>query len=81
MNTRYLLTLKLDPGHDSLKDVQAFPGFKNLEIDENYGVINISPKRSLYVIRVAGNINPQQLMLNQPQVKGVHGDVKVAALI
>jgi hypothetical protein len=81
MKTRYLLTLKLDPGHNSLQDVQAFPGLKNLEIDENYGVINISPKRSLYVIRVAGEIDPQQLMLSQPQIKGVHGDAKVAVFI
>lgn len=75
-----LVTLHLKPPNNSLQYVKQLPGFTEVEIDENYGLVLISPKRDLYVIRVSGNLNPAKLMSIQPEVKGVHGDVKVAPI-
>ena len=77
---RYLITLNLPPPNNSLSYVRQLDGIKDLEIDENYGLVLISPKRDLYVIRVSGEIDPQSLMAIQPLVKGVHGDIKVAPI-
>jgi hypothetical protein len=74
---QHLITLHLEPPNNSLEYVKQLPGIKDLEIDENYGLVLISPKRNLYVIRVSGDINPNHLMSIQPAVKGVHGDTQV----
>lgn len=76
----YLITLNLPPPNNSLSDVRQLDGIKDLEIDENYGLVLISPKRNLYVIRVSGHIDTQSLMAIQPLVKGVHGEIKVAPI-
>lgn len=74
---QHLITLELYPPNDSLDAVKQLAGIKALEIDETYGLVLISPKRHLYVIRVLGEVNLDQLMSAQPAVKGVYGDVKV----
>jgi hypothetical protein len=74
---QYLITLHLQPPNNSLQYVKQLSGIRELEIDENYGLVPIAPKRDLYVIRVCGDLDPNQLMSIQPAVKGVHGDVKV----
>ena len=75
---RYLITLNLSPPNNSLEYVKQLDGIKDLEIDEDYGLVLISQKRDLYVIRVSGDIDSQKLMEIQPLVKGVHGDIKIA---
>ncbi len=75
---QYLVTLHLKSPNNSLQYVKKLPGFIKVEIDENYGLVPISPKRDLYVIRVSGDLDPAELMSIQPEVKGVHGDVRVA---
>ncbi|NEO20250.1 MAG: hypothetical protein F6J94_27420 [Moorea sp. SIO1F2] len=75
---RYLITLNLPPPNNSLEFVKQLDGIKDLEIDEDYGLILISPKRDLYVIRVSGDMDSQKLIAIQPLVKGVHGDIKIA---
>jgi hypothetical protein len=77
---RYLVTLELTSDQSSLEYVKELPGLANLQVDEKFGVINISPKENLYVIRVSGELDPEQLMSNQPQVKAVHGDAKIGAM-
>lgn len=80
MIQRYLITLQLSPQENSLEYVKGLPGLKELEIDENYGLILISPKRSLYTIRVSGDIDADTLISLQPKVKGVHGDPKISPI-
>jgi hypothetical protein len=74
---QYLITLYLEPPNNSMEYVQQLSGIRDLKIDANYGLVPISPKRNLYVIRVIGDIDANHLMSIQPAVKGVHGDIKV----
>lgn len=74
---RYIVTLKLTPPSNSLDTVRNLPGFKEVLVDEAYGLVPISPKRNLYVIRVLGDLDPTELMSIQPEVTGVHGDLKI----
>ncbi|MDC0834730.1 hypothetical protein AY599_11895 [Leptolyngbya valderiana BDU 20041] len=75
-----LITLELQTENNSLEDVKQLPGINELEIDEEYGLVLISPKRQLYVIRVSGDMDVEQLMSIQPAVKGVYGDPKIEAI-
>lgn len=77
---QYLVTLQLEPPLNSLEQVKQLSGIQDLDVDEEYGLVLISPKRHLYVVRVSGEIDSDQLMAMQPLVKGVHGDVKIAPI-
>ncbi len=74
---RFLITLYLLPDENTIQFVRQLPGLEEIEIDEDYGLIVISPKRNLYVIRVSGDVDPDKLMSIQSKVKGVHTDVKI----
>ncbi len=75
---RFLITLCLLPGENTLQYVKQLPGLKEVDIDENYGLVIISPKRNLYTIRVLGNIDADKLLSVQPKVKGIYEDVGIA---
>lgn len=74
----YLITLYLKPPDNTLQFVKRLSWTKNLMIDDQYGLILISPKRSLYTIRVTGELPSSQLLTQYPDViKGIHADVRI----
>ena len=77
---RYLVTLHLLPEENTLEYVKELLGLRELKIDEDYGLVLISPKRNLYTIRVSGDIDPDKLTSVQPKVKGVYADMKIAPI-
>jgi len=80
MTKKNMIKLKLKPGEDSLEFVKGLEGIKDLYIDEDYGLICISPRRRLYTITIIGNIDREHLMDIQPRVQGVYGQVKISAI-
>ena len=74
---RYLITLKFVPSEAKLARARELLQPLGLTIDEAYGLVSISPKRGLYVVRVEGKVN-NELLSALPEVVGVHGDVKIA---
>lgn len=74
-----LVTLELGAGENTLGHVRGLPVLRDLDIDLTYGLIPISPKKHLYVVRVAGEVDRLQLMA-VPQVKGVHGDQRISTM-
>jgi hypothetical protein len=77
---RFLVTLHLLTDENTLEYVKQLPGIRQLNIDEDYGLVLISPKRNLYTIRVSGDIDPDNLMSIQRKVKGVYADLKIAPI-
>jgi hypothetical protein len=75
-----LITLNLIPGENTLEFVRQLRGLEKLDIDENFGLVMISPKRNLYTIRASGDIDSDKLLSMQPKVKGIYPDVKIAPL-
>ena len=72
-----MIKLELDRPNNTLSYVRQISGLDELNIDEEYGVVPIDPKRGLYVIRVIGEIDADKVRaLNT--VRGVYGDVRVA---
>jgi len=74
----YLITLHLPPPHNALAYVESLPVLRGVRIDREYGSVLINPKRDLYVIRVGGPLDAQSLVRDHPEIKGVHGDVRIA---
>jgi hypothetical protein len=74
---RYLVTLRLAPAHRTLEYARHLLEPLGLRIDVQYGLVSISPKRSLFVVRVGGEIDGEALA-SLPEVAGVHGDPKIA---
>ena len=75
----HLINLQLSPPNNSLRYVCRLPGLDRAAIDESYGLVAISPKRSLYVIRVSGPFD-RTAVLALPEVKGIHADVRISAI-
>ncbi len=76
---RYLVTLKFAPSEATLVRARELLELLGLTVDDAYGLVSISPKRGLYVVRVEGEVNNEQLSA-LPEVVGVHGDVHIAPI-
>jgi hypothetical protein len=76
---RCLITLQLSPPNNTLDYIRGLPGLSDLAIDESYGLVAISPKRGLYVVRVSGDLDEAALSA-VTEVRGVHGDVRIAPI-
>jgi hypothetical protein len=75
-----MIKLELKPEEANLSRVKGLEGIKDLNVDEDYGLICISQKRSLYTIRVIGTVDRDALMPVQRRVKGVYGEVKISQI-
>ena len=75
----YLIKLQLIPPENTLDHVRHMRGLGDLDIDQDYGIVSISPKRNLYVTRVRGEIDVDRIRA-LPEVKGVYGDLHVAPI-
>lgn len=73
-----LITLHLLPPYNTLEYVRALPVLEDLPIDVGYGLVPISPKRNLYVVRIEGDFD-REALIAVPAVEGIHGDVRVSS--
>ena len=77
---RYLITLRLDADDATLAHARALVEPYGLKVDTDYGLVSISPKRGLYVVRVEGDPEDADSVALSEEVAGVHGDVKIAPI-
>ena len=75
----YTIKLQLVPPNNTFEYVRRIPGIDELDIDKDYGLVLISPKRGLYTIRVFGDIDIKRIRA-LPDVKGVYGEVRIAPI-
>ncbi len=75
----YLIKLQLSQRNNTFEYVRRIPGLDTLTIDEDYGIVSISPKRGLYVIRVLDDIDINRIRA-LPEVRGVYGEVRIAPI-
>ncbi len=73
-----LITLHLLAPNNTLEHVRALPVLRDLPVDIDYGLVTISPRRNLYVVRVEGEVD-RDALLAVPAVKGIHGDVRISS--
>jgi len=73
-----MIKLKLQAPNPSLQDVLDLPGMRGLQVDEAFGLICISPKDQLYVVRVQAIDNLEGRRKQSPEILGAYGDVRIA---
>ena len=72
-----MIKLRL-PTSTSLEAVQLLPGLKGLTLDPRFGVVPISPKDGLYVVRTEAvpDLEPRKHL--SPEILEVYGDVRIS---
>jgi hypothetical protein len=72
-----MIKLKLTSPSPSPDHVRVLPGMAGLDLDQRFGVVCISPKQSLYVIRVEAVDNFESRRRASPELLEVYGDVRI----
>ena len=73
-----MIKLKLVSPNPTLEEVLSLPGIAGLDVDKDYGVICISPKERLFVVRVKEVTDLEQRMKASPEILGAYGDVRIS---
>jgi len=76
-----MIKLKLLPPFNTMKAVRDLPGLKDLVFDSIYGLVLISPKDSLYVVRTPSSIDNRKARKSlSPEIIEFYGDTKIAGI-
>jgi hypothetical protein len=73
-----MIKLRLPGPARDLAAVQALPGLAGLELDPKFGLLNISPRDSLYVVRVAAVDDLDRRRALSPEIVGAYGDIRIS---
>jgi hypothetical protein len=62
----------------SLEAVQQLPGLQDLALDARFGLVPISPRDGLYVVRTENvpDLEPRKKL--SPEILEVYGDVRIS---
>ncbi|MDQ3829352.1 MAG: hypothetical protein M3361_08605 [Candidatus Tectomicrobia bacterium] len=75
-----MIKLRLPGPIRDLASVQALPGLADLTLDAKFGVVPISPRDSLYVVRtndLVDNLNHRREL--SPEILEAYGDVRIGS--
>ena len=70
-----MVTLQLQPEQASLPEVRRLLGLAEDEVDQGFGVVNISPKERLYTILVSPEA--AERVRGAEPVKGVYSNPRI----
>ncbi|MEM9275460.1 MAG: hypothetical protein AAGA80_21210 [Cyanobacteria bacterium P01_F01_bin.143] len=73
-----MIKLKIIKPNPTLGYVRSLPGIKGLDIDQSYGLICISPKKNLFIIRAKEIDNVEERKEASPEILNVYNDVRIS---
>ncbi len=73
-----MIKLKIIKPNPTLSYVRSLPGIKGLDIDQSYGLICISPKKNLFIIRAKEIDNIEERKEASPEILSAYGDVRIS---
>jgi hypothetical protein len=74
-----MIKLKFESPNPTLEEVLSLPGMAGLDVDKDYGLICISPKDRLFVVRVKEVTELERRMRASPEIQGAYGDVRISS--
>jgi len=74
-----MIKLKLPPSTRDLASVQALPGLVDLPLDDQFGLVPINPRESLYVVRTDAVDNLDRRREATPEIIEAYGDVRISS--
>jgi hypothetical protein len=63
----------------TLNEVRSLPGMAGLDLDEAYGLICISPKEKLFIVRAKEVDDVERRKKTSPEILDVYGDIRISA--
>jgi hypothetical protein len=72
-----MIKLRLPGPERDLESVQALPGLANLTLDPGFGLVLISPRESLYVVRTDHVDDLDRRRRLSPEIIEAYGDVRI----
>lgn len=73
-----MIKLRLPTSPRGLASVQALPGLTDLTLDPKFGLVPISPRDSLYVVRTDSVDDLDHRRELSPEIIGIYGDVRIS---
>jgi hypothetical protein len=73
-----MIKLRLPGPTRDLESVQALPGLAGLTLDPRFGLVEISPRDSLYVVRSDRVDDLDRRRRLSPEIIEAYGDVRVS---
>jgi len=73
-----MIKLHLPPGHADLTKVQSLPGLADLPLDPTFGLVPISPRESLYVVRTDFVDDLDRRRALSPEIIEAYGDIRIS---
>src|SRR4051812_4952478 len=73
-----MIKLRLPTSSADLARVQSLPGLADLPLDPKFGVVPISPRESLYVVRTASVDDLDRRRRLSPEILEAYGDVRIS---
>lgn len=74
-----MLKLRLPGPTRDMESIQALPGLSDLPLDPAFGVVPISPKDSLYVVRADLVDDLDRRRRLSPEIIEAYGDVRISS--
>lgn len=72
---KMMVTLRLDPDDASISEVRKKLGIKPEQIDESFGVIDVSPQEHLYAVLLDEEV--ATAVRDKPDVEGAYSNPKI----
>ena len=72
-----IIKLKLARDKANLPSVRSLPGMQGISLDPAYGVVCISPREGLYVVRADSVDDIEERQALSAEMLGVYGDVRI----
>ncbi len=74
-----LIKLRLPASMKDLASVQALPGLVDLTLDPEFGLVPISPRDSLYVVRTDFVNDLGRRRQLSPEIIQTYGDIRISS--
>jgi hypothetical protein len=74
-----MIKLQLPKSIEDLASVQSLPGLSDLTLDSEFGLVAISPRDSLYVVRTDFVDDLDRRRQLSPEIIEAYGDVRISS--
>jgi len=74
-----MIKLQLSEDERDFNPVQALGGLDGIQLDADFGLVLIDPRKSLYVVRAAEIDNVDARKKISPQIIDAYGDVRISS--
>ncbi len=73
-----MIKLELDDETADFEAVKQLPGLKDVDLDRDYGLVCIHPRKQLFVVRAAALKRLEERRQLSPEIVGGYGDVRIS---